>query len=82
MNHDGLTPREVLQRLGQATGLGLRGLAADACGSPAPTDVDATAWMPDELIPKPGVDYFDVYDYKYVMEQRQPIAKFYAGLKS
>jgi iron(III) transport system substrate-binding protein len=45
------------------------------------TDIDASAWLDKELIPKPGGDYFDVYDYKYVMEQRQPIARFYASLK-
>jgi iron(III) transport system substrate-binding protein len=49
--------------------------------APIRTDVDASTWMDKELIPKPGGDYFDVYDYKYVMEQRQPIAKYYAGLK-
>ena len=46
------------------------------------TDVDASAWLEPDLIPKPGGDYFDVYDYTYVMEQRQPIARFYAALKS
>ncbi|GAC1317634.1 MAG: extracellular solute-binding protein [Chloroflexota bacterium] len=44
-------------------------------------DVDSSAWLPAELIPKPNTDYFDVYDYKYVIEQRQPIAKFYGTLK-
>ncbi|HEX8969032.1 MAG TPA: extracellular solute-binding protein [Chloroflexota bacterium] len=50
--------------------------------APVRTDLDASAWLDRTLIPKPGVDYFDVYDYKYVMEQRQPIAKFYASLKT
>ena len=45
------------------------------------TDVDASGWLEANLIPKAGGDYFDVYDYKYVMEQRQPIARFYAGLE-
>ena len=49
--------------------------------APVRTDVDASAWLEADLIPKPGGDYFDVYDYTYVMEQRQPIARFYAGLK-
>jgi iron(III) transport system substrate-binding protein len=46
------------------------------------TDVDSSTWLEADLVPKPGGDYFDVYDYKYVTEQRQPIAKYYASLKS
>lgn len=49
--------------------------------APVRTDIDASAWLDKTLIPKPNGDYFDVYTYKYVMEQRQPIAQFYAGLK-
>jgi iron(III) transport system substrate-binding protein len=49
--------------------------------SPVRTDVDASAWLESSLIPKPGGDYFDVYDYTYVVEQRQPIARFYASLE-
>jgi iron(III) transport system substrate-binding protein len=50
--------------------------------APVRTDVDASAWVPPHLIPKAGGDYFDTFEYKYVMEQRQPIARFYASLKS
>jgi len=50
--------------------------------APVRTDVDASAWVPQHLIPKAGGDYFDTFEYKYVMEQRQPIARFYASLKS
>jgi iron(III) transport system substrate-binding protein len=46
------------------------------------TDLDSTTWLPADLVPKPGGDYFDVYDFKYVTEQRQPIAKYYASLKT
>ena len=49
--------------------------------APVRTDVDASAWVPNHLIPKPGGDYFDTFEYRYVMEQRQPIARFYAALK-
>jgi hypothetical protein len=49
--------------------------------APVRTDLDPSAWMPDHLIPKPGTTYFDTFEYKYVMEQRQPISRFYAGLK-
>jgi iron(III) transport system substrate-binding protein len=48
--------------------------------APARTDLDPSAWLESSLIPKGGGDYFDVYDFKYVVEQRQPIARFYAGL--
>jgi iron(III) transport system substrate-binding protein len=48
--------------------------------APVRTDVQPT-WMDPELVPKPDGDYFDVFDYTYVMQQRQSIAKFYAGLK-
>src|SRR5439155_10167200 len=41
--------------------------------APVRTDVDASAWVPNHLIPKPGGDYFDTFEYRYVMEQRQPI---------
>jgi iron(III) transport system substrate-binding protein len=46
------------------------------------TDLDSSAWLAADLIPKPNGDYFDVYDFKYVTEQRQPIAKYYASLKT
>jgi iron(III) transport system substrate-binding protein len=46
------------------------------------TDVDSSGWIAPELVPKAGVDYFDVYDYQYVVEKRQPIAKFYGTLKT
>ncbi len=49
--------------------------------APVRTDVDASAWVPPHLIPKPGTEYFDTFEYKYVMEKRQPIARFYASLK-
>jgi iron(III) transport system substrate-binding protein len=32
---------------------------------PARTDIDAASFMPPEVIPKPGVKYFDVYDYHF-----------------
>jgi iron(III) transport system substrate-binding protein len=32
---------------------------------PARTDIDAASFMPPEVIPKPGVEYFDIYDYHF-----------------
>jgi iron(III) transport system substrate-binding protein len=49
--------------------------------APVRTDVDPSAWVPQHLIPRSGGEYFDTFEYKYVMEQRQPIARFYAALK-
>src|SRR5579864_1003021 len=46
------------------------------------TDLDSSTWLEADLVPKPGGDYFDVYDFKYVTEQRAPIAKYYAALKT
>jgi iron(III) transport system substrate-binding protein len=46
------------------------------------TDLDSSTWLSPDLIPKPNGDYFDVYDFKYVTEQRQPIAKYYASIKT
>jgi iron(III) transport system substrate-binding protein len=46
------------------------------------TDLDSSTWLEADLIPKPNGDYFDVYDFKYVTEQRQPIAKYYASIKT
>jgi iron(III) transport system substrate-binding protein len=46
------------------------------------TDLDSSTWMEADLVPKPNGDYFDVFEYKYVTEQRQPIAKYYASIKT
>jgi iron(III) transport system substrate-binding protein len=46
------------------------------------TDLDSSTWLDPALIPKPGVDYFDTFEYNYVTQQRQPIAKFYASIKT
>lgn len=32
---------------------------------PARSDIDAARFMPPDVIPKPGVKYFDVYDYHF-----------------
>jgi iron(III) transport system substrate-binding protein len=45
--------------------------------APVRTDIDATAWVRPDFIPKPGVEYFDVFEYTYVTETRRPIQKFY-----
>lgn len=48
--------------------------------APIRTDVQPT-WMDPDLVPKPGGDYFDVYEYTYVTETRQKVAKIYGSLK-
>jgi iron(III) transport system substrate-binding protein len=64
-----------------ATREGVSAYGAIDGSAPVRTDVDASGWLDKTLIPDPKGDYFDVYDYKYVVEQRQPIARFYDGLK-
>jgi hypothetical protein len=44
------------------------------------TDIDATAWVRPEFIPKPGVEYFDVYGYEYAKEVRKPSQQLYASI--
>ncbi len=35
------------------------------------TDVD-NSWAPDYIVPKPGVDYFDTYDWDFTVSSRRP----------
>ena len=46
---------------------------------PIRTDIDAAAFMPPEVIPKPGVNYFDPYLYEFTVttkeEARRAITK-------
>jgi ABC-type Fe3+ transport system substrate-binding protein len=44
------------------------------------TDVDSTAWLPANLIPKPDGHYIDSYDYVFVTETRAEIMKALAPL--
>jgi len=36
------------------------------------TDVDNTKWAAPYALPKPGVDYFDSYDYEFTVNSRSP----------
>lgn len=44
------------------------------------TDVDSTAWVPANLIPKQDGKYIDSYEYVFVTETRAAIQKFLAPL--
>jgi len=40
---------------------------------PARNDIDASSFMPPEIIPKPGVNYFDVFDYNFTVTGKEEI---------
>jgi iron(III) transport system substrate-binding protein len=42
---------------------------------PARNDIDASSFMPPEVIPKPGVKYFDVYDYDFTVNTKEEIRR-------
>jgi iron(III) transport system substrate-binding protein len=42
-------------------------------GAPTRTDIDATSWMPVENIPKPGVEYFDTYNWEFTLSTKEKI---------
>lgn len=43
--------------------------------SMVPTRVDADASLPAEVIPRPGVDYFDPYDWQFTITTKEDIRK-------
>jgi ABC-type Fe3+ transport system substrate-binding protein len=42
-------------------------------GAPTRTDIDAKSFMPIENIPKPGVEYFDTYDWEFTLSTKEKI---------
>jgi hypothetical protein len=38
---------------------------------PVRNDIDASAFMPPEVIPKPGVNYFDPYLYEFTVTTKE-----------
>ena len=48
--------------------------------APVRRDGDASTWLPQSLIPQPGGDYLDTYDYDFVTSKRQQISRFYASI--
>jgi iron(III) transport system substrate-binding protein len=40
---------------------------------PARSDIDSASFMPAEIIPKPGVKYFDVFDYNFTVNGKEEI---------
>ena len=54
--------------------------ARTQAAAPVRTDIDATAWVRPEFIPKPGVEYFDVYGYQYAKEVRKPSQQLYGSI--
>jgi ABC-type Fe3+ transport system substrate-binding protein len=42
-------------------------------GAPTRTDVDEISFLPPETIPKPGVDYFDTYDWEFTLTTKEQV---------
>ena len=38
---------------------------------PVRTDIDASSFMPSEVIPQPGVNYFDPYLYDFTVTTKE-----------
>jgi iron(III) transport system substrate-binding protein len=58
---------------------GLAAFAKTQRTAPVRSDIQP-GWIEPDLIPKPGVKYFDSYDYEFEMNQRLAIRDFYASL--
>jgi ABC-type Fe3+ transport system substrate-binding protein len=41
--------------------------------APTRSDIDATAYLPDEIIPDPKLSYFDIHDWKEAVAARQKV---------
>lgn len=46
---------------------------------PVRTDIDLS-FLPAQMVPKPGVNYIDAYDYDFLVNQRLPIRDYYASI--
>jgi iron(III) transport system substrate-binding protein len=42
---------------------------------PLRNDIDARSFLPPEIIPQPGVDYFDAYDWEYTVTKKEEIRR-------
>lgn len=58
---------------------GLAAYAKTQATAPVRNDIEPT-WVAPDLIPQPGVKYFDTYDYEFEMSQRLGIRDFYASI--
>jgi iron(III) transport system substrate-binding protein len=52
---------------------GLAIYARERGEAPTRNDIDATAYLPAEMIPEPGVNYFDMHDWVQGVTQRQKV---------
>jgi iron(III) transport system substrate-binding protein len=50
---------------------GLTVLARSRGAMPTRTDIDAARWLPDEMIPKPGIQYRDMHDWGLAPERQK-----------
>jgi iron(III) transport system substrate-binding protein len=40
---------------------------------PARNDIDELSFLPAEMIPRPGVDYFDTYDWQFTVTTKEEV---------
>jgi iron(III) transport system substrate-binding protein len=52
---------------------GLTIYARERGEAPTRIDIDARPWLPPEMIPEPGKDYFDMHDWKLAVTARQKV---------
>ena len=52
---------------------GLELFARTRGGSPTRNDIDELSFLPPEIIPKPGVAYFDTYDWEFTVTTKEQI---------
>jgi iron(III) transport system substrate-binding protein len=47
--------------------------------APNRTDIDASAFLPRDMIPRPGVDYFDTFEWEYTVTKKEKIRAYMKG---
>ena len=52
---------------------GLEIFARTRGGSPTRNDIDEAKFLPAEVIPKPGVDYFDTYGWEFTVTTKEDV---------
>ncbi len=45
-------------------------------GAPTRSDIDAKAYLPEAIIPKPDVSYFDTYDWEFTVTKKEEIRAY------
>jgi iron(III) transport system substrate-binding protein len=48
--------------------------------APSRSDIDATAFLPREMVPRAGVEYFDTYDWEFTITTKEKVRHWMKGL--